>query len=226
MDESIESILSKSADDTKLGGSVYLPGGRKAIQSNLDRLDHWAEASGVRFNKTKYRVLHFGHSSTRQCYRLGTEWLEDCVDEKDQGVLVNTGLNMSQQCAQVAEKANGILTYIRNRDLYQQLRELGLFSLKRRLRGDLIALYNVKGACGEVGAGLLFHITNDRTRGNGLKLHQGRFRLDTGKHFLSERVVRRSNGLPREVVESLSLEVLKKRRCCTKGRGLVGKYWW
>ncbi|KAK4821222.1 hypothetical protein QYF61_015790 [Mycteria americana] len=190
----------------------------------------------MRFNKAKcqvsrmeeqgrgstppHQVVHLGHNNPRQCYRLGEEWLETCLEEKDLGgvgrqlaELVRLHLEYCVQfwtphykkdievLEHVQSQATNVVRDLENKSYEEQLKELGLFSLeKTRLRGDLYCCLQLPER-------------SDRRRGNGLKLHQGRFRLDIRKNFFTKRVVKNWKRLPSEVVESPSLEVFKTCRC-------------
>jgi len=72
------------------------------------------------------------------------------------------------------------------------------------------------------GEGLFTRVCSDRTRRNGCKLKEGRFRLDIGKKFFTMRVVRPWPRLPREAVASPSLAVFKARL----DGALSNMVWW
>ncbi|RMC18017.1 hypothetical protein DUI87_04893 [Hirundo rustica rustica] len=88
MDVGIESLISKFADDSKLGACVNLLEDRMALQRDLHQLDGWAESNKMKFNKSKCQVLHFGHNNPLQRYRLGKVWLDSAQEERDLGALV------------------------------------------------------------------------------------------------------------------------------------------
>ena len=96
-----------------------------------------------------------------------------------------------------------------------RLRELGFFSLeKRRLQGNLIVFFRYLkgGAYMKAGKEHFIRTCGNRTRGNGFKLEEGRFRQDIRKKFFTVLVVRYWNRLPREVVDAPSPEAFKARQ--------------
>ncbi|GAB0204497.1 mitochondrial enolase superfamily member 1 [Grus japonensis] len=95
-DPGLEGVVSKFADDTKLGGAVDSVKGGEALQRDLDRLENWATTNRMRYNKGgKWQILHLGRGNPGYTHRLGDETLETSHAERDLGVLVDSKLNRS-----------------------------------------------------------------------------------------------------------------------------------
>jgi len=85
-----------------------------------------------------------------------------------------------------------------------------------------VAFQYLKGAYKQAGEWLFTRVGSDKTRGNGLKLGQGRFRLDFRRKFSTHRVVTHWNRLPKEGADAPSLKAFKARLDVALG-SLV---WW
>ena len=143
----------------------------------------------------------------------------------------NAVLDQSVQRGGHQRRATKMIRGLENFSYEDRLRELGLFSLeKRRLWADLIAAFQyLKGAYRKDGENIFSKACRERTRSNGFKLREGRvvpsdrtrdnghklkhrkFRLNMRKNFFPLRVTEHWNRLPREVLESPSLEIFKTR---------------
>ncbi|GAB0177588.1 mitochondrial enolase superfamily member 1 [Grus japonensis] len=129
LDDGAGCTLSKFADDAKLGRVADMPKGHAAIQRDLNKLEKWADRNLVKFNKGKCKVLYLRRNNPMHQYMLGATQLGSSLAGKDLGVLVDTKLKVSQQCALAAKKVNGILGCVKQ-------------SIASRSRDMIILLYS------------------------------------------------------------------------------------
>ena len=109
----VRSILSLSADDTKVFRTIKTAEDRKILQEDIDSMTQWCKVWQMEFNSSKCHVLSFGSRASSPQYNLAGNSLP-CADyEKDVGVLVPSNLKFHEQCATAIAKANSILGLIK-----------------------------------------------------------------------------------------------------------------
>ena len=192
-----------------------------ATQRDHNRLEKWADRNFVKFNKEKCKVLHLGRNNPMHQYMLGAVQLESSLAEKDLGVLVDIKLAVGQQWAPAAKVVNGILGCIRQ-NVASRLREVILplcsalvrpqleccvKSWAPQYKRDMDIVERVQRRATKVFQGPEHFLYEESSN----KIRNRKFRLNMRRHFFSLRVTEHWNRLPREVVESPSLEIFKTR---------------
>jgi hypothetical protein len=119
-------LLKKFADDTKLGQTTILEG-QTRMQEVLDCLCELTRVWGMQFNEKKCKVMHVGHSNTKQTYSMNGHQLDRTEVEQDIKVSVTWNLEQADQCKKAAKTAQTVLSqvtiafYFRDRHVFMRL---------------------------------------------------------------------------------------------------------
>ena len=111
--ENVNSSVKMFADDTKLYRHITTEDDREELQKDLDKLQKWSETWLLRFNASKCKRMHMGHSNDGLNYHLGGETIPHDSEEKDLGVIISEDCKTSKQCVAAANKAMGKLRVIK-----------------------------------------------------------------------------------------------------------------
>uniref|UniRef100_A0A8C3H706 Reverse transcriptase domain-containing protein n=1 Tax=Chrysemys picta bellii TaxID=8478 RepID=A0A8C3H706_CHRPI len=113
LEKGVNSEVAKFADDTKLLKIVKSKADCEELQKDLTKLSDWATKWQMKFNVDKCKVMHIGKNNSNYTYNMMGANLATTSQEKDLGVIVDSSLKMSTQCAEAVKKANRMLGIIK-----------------------------------------------------------------------------------------------------------------
>ena len=119
VDNRMNSILSKFADDTKWGMKTDNEDDNAAFQEGLDNLVTWAKDWQMEFNADKCKIMHLGAKNKKHKYKMGDVELQSTNCEKDIGVMIQDNMKPSLQCSKAAKTANSVLAQIQRAVSYR-----------------------------------------------------------------------------------------------------------
>ena len=109
----VDSFCQLFADDAKVFRSICSLEDNKKLQCDLDKLSDWAEKWQLYFNTDKCKSLHIGRANKKQVYQMNGKSLDQVVEEKDLGIIIDNELKFHPQTATSVKKANRVLGVIK-----------------------------------------------------------------------------------------------------------------
>lgn len=119
IDVGLNNIISKFADDTKIGNSILTEEDRNSLQSDLIKIGEWSSKWQMPFNVTKCQVLQAGSKNKNYEYEINGHIINRVSHVKDLGVTIANNLKPSTQCNIAVKKANRALGYIKRNFIYK-----------------------------------------------------------------------------------------------------------
>ncbi|CAM5134922.1 unnamed protein product [Natator depressus] len=113
LEKGVNSEVAKFADDTKLLKIVKSQADCEELQKNLTKLGDWATKWQMKFNVDKFKVMHIGKRNPNYTYTVMGSKLAVTTQERDLGVIVDSSLKSSTQCAAAVKKVNRMLGIIK-----------------------------------------------------------------------------------------------------------------
>ena len=112
-------LISKFADDTKLGKSISSFQDCLKLQCALDVLTAWSDRWSMELHPDKCVVVHFGHNNPRHSYNINGKIIEAKDSARDLGVTISEKSSSSEHVSNIAKKANGVLSQMRRTLTYR-----------------------------------------------------------------------------------------------------------
>lgn len=136
MDEALVSRLLKFADDAKLFRCISDPDSVNILRDDLKSLCQWSEDWQMVFNVEKCKIMHFGTKNAKEQYSINNDSLSEVIEERDLGIIIQSDLKVSKQCAKVVKTANCILGMIK-RSFHNKSKDIILPLYKSLVRPHL-----------------------------------------------------------------------------------------
>lgn len=108
LDDLIDVIFTKFASDTKLSGETDM----SERKIHMDRLEQQVSSNCMNFSKYNCKAQHLARPKQKSLYRPGSVWLQSRLAERVHRILMDSQLNVSQQCTTATAKTKGILSCI------------------------------------------------------------------------------------------------------------------